>query len=111
MPEPGLDREKLVKLLGLTTSAQAGKRLVALDKAVALTPEAKVGWRELILVPLHELGIATGDRDRLNAVLVQGWRLNGWEQQFCACLHCQRRPLTVRQSVCLQRIAERLGIE
>jgi hypothetical protein len=53
-----LDREKLAKLLALTTSPNPHEAASAMRKANSLRDEAGMGWED-VLAPLRQLEIAT----------------------------------------------------
>lgn len=106
-----LDRERLVKLVGMFGSDHAGERANAAAAADKLVRQAGLRWPDVILPalagPIREREIASDD-DAVEFCLDREGDLTPWEFKFVWSLHHQRYALTPKQRQTLAGIVEKL---
>ena len=116
LSEAELDR--LVKLLGLLSSDQAGERATAGAMAWRFIRERKLTWRDVLApqpVAQPQLPRAASAWRRIAreclAVDAQTDALSDWEHRFCQAIAERRWPPTTKQLQVLTRIAAGLGVD
>jgi|SRR5689334_2334012 len=104
-----LDRERLVKLLGLLGSEHGGEVGAAGRHADALIKRAGLTWRDVLISALPQItAVSFGVVDDITFCLQRRHRLNEWEAQFIASLREQHFPPTTRQRNKLNAIVDKV---
>jgi hypothetical protein len=110
MTAPTIDRERLVRVLGMLGSDHPGERANAAAAADRLVREAGLRWPDVIVLALPapdpDLVIGTDD-DAIGFCRTCESMLSPWERGFIQSLAERRRwlmPLTAKQSAVLARI-------
>lgn len=102
-----LDRDRLVKLLGLLGSDHDGERANAAAAADRLVRAAGLTWRDLILPELPQSVRRPAVKDALAFVLARQSLLTAWERKFCVSLYTQHSAATDKQAAILAQIVEK----
>jgi hypothetical protein len=111
MSAASLDREKLVRVLGMLGSAHDGEIAAAGRAADRLIREAGLRWPDVI-VP--RLSGPTRERDpetfgdALDYALQFAEHLSDWERSFLWSLRRQRSPISTKQAKILHQIIEKV---
>jgi hypothetical protein len=110
-PAPALDRERLVKLVGMFGSDHPGERSNAAAAADKLVRQAGLRWPDVILPalppPRREREISS-DSDAIEFCIEHPDELSSWEFKFVWSLHHQRYALTPKQRQTLVGIVEKV---
>jgi hypothetical protein len=107
-----LDRDKLVKTLGMLGSAHDGEVAAAGRTADRLIRQAGLRWPDIIpprLSPPRRSGEIETIEDAIAFVLAQAEALSEWEFNFAQSIAKQRRPLSPKQHAVLERLVIKAG--
>ena len=99
-----VDRDRIVKLLGLCSSVHDAEAAAAARKADQLLWRAGLTWGDVI-APGSTIDT---DDDIIRACLSSAHALNDWELNFARSLRTQSYPVTPRQRATLQQIAAKV---
>jgi hypothetical protein len=106
-----LDRERLVKLLGMLGSEHDGEVVTAARRADALVRRAGLTWHDVVAAndaQLQHDPVGFGVANEIRFCLLHRHRLTAWEQTFLASLRHQGAPLSPRQRNRLNSIVDKL---
>jgi hypothetical protein len=106
-----LNRERLVKLLGMLGSEHDGEVITAACCADALVRRAGLTWRDVVAANdaqprLDVIGFGVANEIRLRLLHRHG--LSEWERTFLAGIRNQSAPLSARQRNRLNSIVDKL---
>src|ERR1041384_7653752 len=106
-----LDRERLVKLLGILGSAYDGEIINAARRADAMVRSSGLTWRDVVAAndaqpQLDTIGF--GVTNEIRFCLQHRRRLTEWEVTFVTSLRDQSYPATARRRNALNRIVDKL---
>lgn len=109
MSAPAIDREKLVRVLGMLGSAHDGEVAAAGRAADKLVRESGLRWGDVVLSPLapSTREIASNE-DAVDFCIDHPHELTSWEFKFVWSLYHQRYPLTQKQRQTLAGIVEKI---
>jgi len=102
-----LDREKLVRVLGMLGSDHGGEVLAAARQAERLRQQARTTWHEVLQPalpgPTRHREVETA-ADAISYCLEFAEALTNWESNFVATLGGQRSPISPKQLAVLDQI-------
>ena len=110
MSAPTIDRDRLVRVLGMLGSAHDSEVVAAARQAERLRADAGLTWAEIVIPRLP----APPQRQNVGAVaevirfvLQHADALTDWERNFARSIARQQSPLTLKQRVVLDRLVEK----
>src|SRR5947207_14282681 len=112
MTAAALDRDRLVKLLGMMGSVHDGEVVAAARQAVRLRADAGLTWRDIVLPalpsprPQRRGAMALGQA--IQFLLDHEDALTAWESDFARSIQRQTSRLSPRQIGILERLVEKV---
>ena len=107
-----IDRDRLVKLLGLLGSDFDGEIVAAARQAERLRADAGLTWREIVLPalspPRPQQRAAMSFTEAVRFVLDHEDALTAWESDFGRSIQRQNSPLSPKQISILERLVEKV---
>jgi hypothetical protein len=104
-----LDRDKLIRILGMLGSAHDGEVLSAARQAQRLVREAGLTWEEILTIPAPRVLVlptapSTWQEKILDCLDAEDAALSDWERGFLLSVRARGKPLTEKQRQIVDRI-------